>query len=72
MMKTFDYELGDIVEMKKPHPCASKSKLFEIVRLGADLKIKCLGCGNVIIISRDNFNNRFKRVVTKKIKIDVD
>ena len=65
-MKTFDYELGDIVEMKKPHPCASHSKLFEIVRVGADLKIKCLGCGNVIIISRDNFNKRFKKVIIDK------
>ena len=65
-MKTFDYQLGDIVELKKPHPCASRSKLFEIVRVGADLKIKCLGCGNIIIISRDNFNNRFKKVINKK------
>ena len=65
-MKDLDYALGDIVEMKKPHPCAAKSKQFEIVRVGADLKIKCLGCGNVILISRDNFNKRFRRVVTKK------
>ncbi len=65
-MKTFDYQLGDIVEMKKPHPCASHSKLFEIVRVGADLKIKCLGCGNIIIISRDNFNKRFKKVIKDK------
>ena len=65
-MKMFDYQLGDIVEMKKPHPCASHSKLFEIVRVGADLKIKCLGCGNIIIISRDNFNKRFKKVIKDK------
>lgn len=65
-MKTFDYQLGDIVELKKPHPCVHKSKLFEIVRVGADLKIKCLGCGNVIIISRDSFNKRFKKVIKDK------
>lgn len=65
-MKTYDYKLGDIVEMKKPHPCASRSTLFEIVRIGADLKIKCLGCGNVLIISRDNFNKRFKCVKNPK------
>lgn len=65
-MKTFDYQLGDIVELKKPHPCVHKSKLFEIVRVGADLKIKCLGCGNIIIISRDNFNKRFKKVIKDK------
>lgn len=65
-MKIFDYQLGDTVELKKPHPCAARSKLFEIVRVGADLKIKCLGCGNVIIISRDNFNKRFKKVIKDK------
>lgn len=65
-MKTFDYDLGDVVELKKPHPCTSKSKQFEIIKLGADLKIKCLGCGNVLIISRDNFNRRFVKVVSKK------
>ena len=65
-MKVFDYQLGDIVELKKPHPCTAHSKLFEIVRVGADLKIKCLGCGNVIIISRDNFNKRFKKVIKDK------
>ena len=66
-MKELNYKLGDTVELKKPHPCTSKSKLFEIVRVGADLKIKCLGCGNVIIISRDNFNKRFKKVIRDKI-----
>lgn len=65
-MKNFDYKLGDIVEMKKPHPCSSHSKEFEIVRIGADLKIKCLGCGNILIISRDNFNKRFKCVKIAK------
>lgn len=65
-MKDYNYKLGDIVEMKKPHPCASHSTQFEIVRVGADLKIKCLGCGNVLIITRDNFNKRFKRVVISK------
>ena len=48
--------------MKKPHPCAARSKLFQIVRVGADLKIKCLGCGNVITISRDIFNQKYKCV----------
>lgn len=64
-MKDLNYELGDIVELRKEHPCEKRSKQFEIVRLGADLKIKCLGCGNVILISRDNFNHRLKRIVSK-------
>lgn len=62
-MDKFTYQLGDIVEMKKPHPCSSRSNKFEIVRIGADLKIKCLGCGNVLLISRDNFNRRLKKVI---------
>lgn len=64
-MKTYDYELGDIVEMKKPHPCVHKSKQFEIVRVGTDIKIKCLGCGNVMMLSRDKFNQSYKRVIKK-------
>jgi len=62
-MKDLNYSLGDIVELKKPHPCSTHSKLFKIVRVGADLKIECLGCGNVLMISRDNFNKRLKRVI---------
>lgn len=62
-MKDLNYQLGDIVELKKPHPCSSRSTKFKIVRVGADLKIQCLGCGNVLLISRDNFNNRLKRVI---------
>ena len=57
-----DYVLGSIVEMKKPHPCSNRTKQFEIVRVGADIKIKCLGCGNVITISRDIFNQKYKCV----------
>ena len=64
-MKDLNYELGDIVELRKEHPCQSRSKQFEIVRVGADLKIKCLGCENIILISRDNFNQRLKRIVSK-------
>ncbi len=51
--------------MKKPHPCFARSKYFKIVRLGADLKIECQGCKKILVITRDNFNQRFKRVVKK-------
>ena len=61
-----DYKLEDIVEMKKPHPCASKSKLFKIIRLGADIKIQCLGCGNIIMMPRHDFEKRMKKIVEKQ------
>lgn len=63
MVKSEDYTLNDIVEMKKPHPCASKSKLFQIIRLGADIKIKCQGCGNIIMLPRNDFNAKVKKVI---------
>ncbi len=62
-MKDLSYQLYDIVELKKEHPCLKRSKLFQIVRLGADIKIKCLGCGNIIMVDRDHFNNRLKRII---------
>ncbi|MDY4788048.1 MAG: DUF951 domain-containing protein [Bacilli bacterium] len=57
------YELDDIVEMKKEHPCSSRSKRFKIIRVGADIKIKCLGCGNTIMMSRYDFERRLKKVI---------
>jgi hypothetical protein len=57
-----DYDLNDIVEMKKEHPCR-KSKVWRVIRMGADIKIKCLGCGNVIMIDRDKFNHAIKKVI---------
>jgi hypothetical protein len=60
---TPEYTLYDEVEMKKEHPCSSHSKLFQIVRLGADIKIRCLGCGNLILMDRAVFNDKIKRIV---------
>ncbi|HHU28719.1 TPA: DUF951 domain-containing protein [bacterium] len=60
-----DYGLYDIVEMKKEHPCNTRSKIFKIVRMGADIKIECQGCKNVIMLTRYNFNKRLKRIVSK-------
>lgn len=65
-MKVFEYKLDDIVELKKPHPCVHKSKLFQIVRVGADIKIKCLGCGNVMMMDRDKFNKAIRKIVEPK------
>ena len=38
------YEVGDVVRLKKQHPCGSSE--WEILRVGADFRLKCLGCGN--------------------------
>ena len=61
MIETF--ELGDIVEMKKEHPC--KTNEFEVVRVGADIKIKCVNCGRVVMMPRIEFNKKIKKVISE-------
>ncbi len=58
-----EYKLGDIVVMKKAHPCGSNE--WEIVRVGADIKIRCTKCLRTVMISRIEFNKKIKRVVVK-------
>ena len=57
-----DYKLDSIVIMKKEHPC--KTNRFQIVRVGADIKIKCLNCGRVVMMPRVEFNKKIKKVET--------
>ena len=61
-----EYGLNDIVIMKKVHPCGSYE--FEIIRLGADIKIKCSKCGHVIMIPRIEFNKKIKKVIKNEKK----
>lgn len=55
-----DLKLGDIVIMKKPHPCGSKE--FEITRLGVDYKLKCTGCRREIMIPRIKADKNIKGI----------
>lgn len=67
------YGLYDVIEMKKTHPCSKKGRQFQIVMVGADIKIRCLACGNLILMTRDKFNQSIKKVISKNegpIKID--
>lgn len=56
-----DYKLGSIVMMKKQHPCGSNE--WEVTRLGADIKIKCLNCGKSIMLPRIEFNKKLKKIL---------
>ncbi|MDD3821786.1 MAG: DUF951 domain-containing protein [Bacilli bacterium] len=56
-----DYLLGSIVEMKKGHPCGTNE--WEVVRIGLDIKIKCLNCARIIMMSRLEFNKKLKRII---------
>ena len=50
MAEKLNYEVGDIVKLKKPHPCGSSQ--WEILRVGADFRLKCLGCGHQVMLAR--------------------
>ena len=54
--------LGDLVQMRKTHPCGSDR--WTIVRTGADIKIKCEGCGRVVMLDRPEFEKRVRKVLT--------
>lgn len=46
----YNYEVGDIVKLKKQHPCGSHE--WEILRVGADFRLKCLGCEHQVMLAR--------------------
>lgn len=56
-----EYNLGSIVLMKKTHPCGNNE--FEITRVGADIKIKCIQCGRTIMLPRIEFNKKIKKII---------
>lgn len=56
-----DIRVGDILEMKKTHPCGAKQ--FNVLRIGADFKIKCVGCGHEIMVTRQKCEKNIKKVI---------
>jgi hypothetical protein len=56
------FQLGDVVKMKKQHPCGSYN--WEVVRMGADIKIKCTSCGRLVMLPRSEFEKKMVRVIT--------
>jgi hypothetical protein len=58
------YFVGDIVQMKKKHPCGSD--VWEITRTGVDFGLKCQGCGRRVMIPRPKFEKGVKKIVSTK------
>ncbi|SEM82955.1 hypothetical protein SAMN05444955_102217 [Lihuaxuella thermophila] len=55
------FGLGDIVEMKKPHPCGTNA--WKVIRMGMDIRMKCTGCNHSVLLPRARFEQRLKRVL---------
>jgi len=58
-----EIQLGDILTMKKKHPCGECR--WEVLRIGADLKLRCLGCGHEVMGARSRFEKNIKLVGRK-------
>lgn len=56
-----EFGLNDIVEMKKQHPCGENR--WEVIRMGMDIRIKCLGCNHRVLLPRREFVKKMKRVI---------
>ncbi|QJC54094.1 DUF951 domain-containing protein [Paenibacillus albicereus] len=60
-MERKQFELGDVVQMKKPHPCGKNE--MEVIRMGMDIRIKCVGCKHSVLIPRAKFEKNLKKVL---------
>ena len=55
--------VGDLVEMKKPHPCGEK--VFRVLRVGMDFKLKCVKCGREVMLPRAKAEKNIKKQLTE-------
>ena len=56
-----EIRLGDVIQTRKPHPCGNDT--WVVIRTGADIKIKCQGCSRIVMLDREVFLKRRKKVL---------
>ena len=59
-----DIHVGDKLVLKKQHPCGSKE--WQVLRIGADFKIKCLKCGHEVMTPRSNVEKNIKQIIREE------
>jgi len=64
-----EIKVGDVVRLRKMHPCGSDQ--WRVVRVGADIKIKCQGCNHQVLLERRIFERKVKAFVPQGIAIDI-
>ena len=62
-MEKKQFQLNDIVEMKKQHPCGTNA--WKIIRMGADIRIKCEGCQHSAMIPRKEYEKKMKKLIAQ-------
>ena len=59
-----DVQVGDVIQTKKPHPCGASRWL--VLRTGADLRLRCTGCGHEVMQPRRKIEKMIRRIVPKE------
>lgn len=62
--QTMDYRVGDIVKMKKPHPCGCDQ--FTLLRVGMDFKLRCCGCGREVMVPRQKAEKSIRALIQRE------
>lgn len=55
--------IGDVITTRKPHPCGSNE--WTVIRTGADIKIRCSGCGRIVMLDRESFLRHRKTILSR-------
>ena len=58
-----DIQIGDVVTLKKQHPCGSKE--WEVLRVGMDFRIRCTGCDHQVMLPRKQLEKNIRQIVSK-------
>jgi hypothetical protein len=70
-MEAKEFQLGDVVQMKKPHPCGANE--MQVIRMGMDIRIKCVKCKHSVMIPRMKFEKKMKKVLrSEAVAPDLD
>lgn len=64
MIFALELKLGAQVELKKPHPCGSK--VWTVLRVGMDIKLRCAGCGHELMLPRSKAEKAIKKILTEE------
>ncbi|MBS4207158.1 DUF951 domain-containing protein [Bacillus sp. FJAT-50079] len=62
-MEKKEFNLYDVVEMKKPHPCGTNR--WQIIRMGMDIRIKCVGCNHSVMLPRREFTRKVRKILER-------
>ena len=62
-MQIIKFNVGNLLELKKPHPCGEKT--FKVIRVGSDVRIVCTGCGRDMTVDRIKLEKSIKKVISE-------